>query len=300
MTPPASIDRFVVRAPAKINLCLHIGAKRPDGYHDLQSLVTFADFGDELIFERNSSLSLSIGGPFADSLTGEGENLILKAARRLRQERGSSDGAKITLIKHIPVASGVGGGSSDAAAALRGLNRLWNLTSATAELQRIGAEIGSDVPVCVEPAAAWMEGRGERVRFLPALPRLSTLLVNPRVHLSTADVFRRLDDRSGTNLNAPVTPFADVAALVEYLETTSNDLEAPAVALTPVIGELLDEMKRLPGVRFARMSGSGATCYAIMKDAESSDAGFRDLRNRYPHWWTVATFLGGSNLSPKS
>jgi 4-diphosphocytidyl-2-C-methyl-D-erythritol kinase len=291
MTPPPSTERLEVRAPAKINLCLHVGARRADGYHDLQSLVAFAGFGDELTFEKADSLSLSIGGPFAESLDGQGENLILKAARRLSAEAARPPGAKITLTKRIPVASGVGGGSSDAAATLRGLTRLWSLALSTEHLQKIGAEIGSDVPVCVAPSAAWMEGRGERVQSLPALPRLSALLVNPGVHVSTADVFRRLDHRSGVNLAAPIMTFADSLALVRYLETTSNDLEMPAIALAPAIGEVLHELKCLPGVLFARMSGSGATCFAITNDVESADAGLRDLQNRFPDWWMVETVL---------
>jgi 4-diphosphocytidyl-2-C-methyl-D-erythritol kinase len=298
MTPPASIEHVRVHAPAKINLCLHVGARRTDGFHELESLVAFTEFGDELgfVLGRFNALSMSIHGPFADSLSGNGDNLILKAARLLAETVSVTPRVQIALNKCIPVASGVGGGSADAAAALRGLAQLWNVRLPAVRMLDIAAAIGSDVPVCLGSEVAWMEGRGERVRPLPKLPPTAMVLVNPNVQVSTADVFRRLDKRRGTGSSAPAASFADTASLARYLETTSNDLEAPAIQIAPVIGEVLEELKRLPGVLFARMSGSGATCFALMENSKSADAGAGRVLERHPNWWAIATSAARENI----
>jgi 4-diphosphocytidyl-2-C-methyl-D-erythritol kinase len=291
MKPQTDIDRVVVHAPAKINLCLHVGTRRADGYHDLESLVAFTEFGDELLIERDGALSLTIEGPFSEGLANAHDNLITKAARLLATRTDRRAGARITLTKRIPLASGVGGGSADAAAALRGLVRLWNLPASPGELHDIAVAIGSDVPVCLDSAPAWMAGRGERVHSLPPLPDMSMVLVNPKVEVSTAAVFRELKQRQGTGLSPPSVPFADLSGLIRYLKSTTNDLEPPAKEIAPVIGEVIKEIGRLPAVSIARMSGSGATCFGIVENAESARQCAQILRSRHPDWWVTATPL---------
>ena len=222
------------RASAKINLFLHVGTRRADGFHPLQSLAVFTDLGDALAVEPASELSLQIDGPFAKGLDGEGDNLVLRAARAL-----GGEGAKLTLTKNLPVASGIGGGSADAAAALRGLNALWNSGKDGTALCDIAAALGSDIPVCVLSTPSFMEGRGEILRAPDSMPRLPMLLVNPRVAVPTKDVFAALQIRSGAEMTLPRGRFRDTADLLRFLETTRNDLEAPALQIQPVIGEVL-------------------------------------------------------------
>jgi 4-diphosphocytidyl-2-C-methyl-D-erythritol kinase len=277
-----------VFAPAKINLFLHVGGKRADGFHDLESLVAFADVGDALAFSNADGLSLSVEGPFASALGNDGDNLVLRAARALAAHAGISLGARITLTKNLPVASGIGGGSADAAATLRGLAKLWNLSIAQETLHAIAAMLGSDVPVCLDCAPAWMEGRGERVTAVSTLPPVAMVLVNPGVAVATAQVFRTLEKRHGVGLTPP-PQFADARALVRYLETTHNDLEAPALALAPIIGDVLKTLSSLPGVLFSRMSGSGATCFALFAETAAARMVAADLSRRRSDWWVAAT-----------
>jgi 4-diphosphocytidyl-2-C-methyl-D-erythritol kinase len=263
-----------VFAPAKINLFLHVGDKRSDGFHALESLAVFVDVGDELTIERADALSLSIEGPFSGKLSPDEDNLVLKAARALNAT------AQIVLTKNLPVASGIGGGSADAAAALRGLNDLLQL--GRTDLHEIAAGLGSDVPVCLSAKAAWMEGRGEVLT--PAIvPRFSMVLVNPGVGVSTADVFRSLEKRSG--LGAAKTGANDLAWLIEH---TTNDLEAPARTLQPVIGDVLEALKGSPDVLLTRMSGSGATCFGLFEDDTSASRAAQILSAAHPDWWIRA------------
>ncbi len=192
MSPERRPDRLIVFAPAKINLCLHVGDKRADGFHELESLVAFVDAGDVLRIARADDLLLTIEGPFADGLSIGDDNLVLKAARLLSARAKSRRGARITLQKNLPVASGIGGGSADAAATLRGLVDLWGLDLSPSELIPIAAELGSDVPVCLESAPAWMEGRGEAITAISDVPDFWMVLANPGVSVSTAEVFRKL------------------------------------------------------------------------------------------------------------
>jgi len=271
------------RASAKINLFLHIGAKRPDGFHPVQSLAVFTDMGDALEIEAADALSLTVDGPFARGLDGEGDNLVLRAARAL-----GGGGAKLALTKNLPVASGIGGGSADAAAALRGLARLWDKS---AGLAAIGAGLGSDIPVCIASAPSFMEGRGEILRAVETLPRIAMLLVNPGVAMPTRDVFAALKDRSGVETPLPRGRFSDTADLLRFLETTRNDLEAPAKALQPVIAEVLAAIAALPGALFTRMSGSGATCFGLFADDDCCRRAAEILRQAAPGWWVAPTFV---------
>lgn len=277
---------IVEHAPAKINLFLHVGARRADGFHPLQSLAVFTEMGDELALAPASELSLAINGPFAQGLDGEGDNLVLRAARAL-----SSEGAALTLTKNLPVASGIGGGSSDAAAALRGLRRLLSVDVPDARLREIAATLGSDIPVCLDARSSFMEGRGEILRAVGAMPRISMLLVNPKVAVPTKDVFAMLADRSGTELALPLDGFRDTADLLRFLETTRNDLEAPARKLQPVIGEVLDAIAALPGALFTRMSGSGATCFGIFADDGCCQRAAEILWDTAPGWWIAPTCM---------
>jgi 4-diphosphocytidyl-2-C-methyl-D-erythritol kinase len=223
-------------------------------------------------------------------LAGEGDNLVLRAAGALRPDPRAG-GAAITLTKKLPVASGIGGGSADAAATLRGLRALWNLPLDDSKLCEIGAGLGSDVSVCVASAPAFLEGRGEILHPLDCLPRLPMLLVNPGVGVPTKDVFAALQNRSGVELALPQRLFADTADLLRFLETTRNDLEAPARILQPVIGKVLGALAALPGALLTRMSGSGATCFSIFADDAGCARAAETLRAANPGWWVETTFV---------
>lgn len=278
-------------APAKINLFLHVGEKRADGFHPLQSLAVFTALGDALAMEAGPDLSLAVDGPFARGLDGEGDNLVLRAARALGQQ-----GARLTLTKNLPVASGIGGGSADAAAALRGLNRLWELGKDDAALTELGAGLGSDIPACVMSAPCFMEGRGELLRRAESMPCLPILLVNPGVAVPTKDVFAALETRSGVEMVLPRGRFSDTADLLRFLETTRNDLEAPARRIQPVISEVLAAMGALAGALLVRMSGSGATCFGIFADEDCCQRAADVLRQSHPDWWVSPTLVPESGI----
>lgn len=276
-------------APAKINLFLHVGEKRNDGFHELESLVVFAEAGDALTFEPSDALTLSLAGPFASGLDAESDNLVLRAARTLAAHSGRRATAAIRLTKNLPVASGIGGGSADAAATLRGLARLWGLEVSWPELRAVAATLGSDVPVCIESRAAWMEGRGERITPVGVVPAIAMVLVNPAAAVSTADAFRRLSARSGTGKIDHSTRMSTRSDVLALLRTTSNDLEAPARSIAPLIEDVLDELARMPGVEFHRMSGSGATCFALFEDDNAAELATIALSHSHPQWWVQAT-----------
>lgn len=283
-------------ARAKVNLFLHVGDRRDDGFHPLQSLAVFPLTGDRLMAEAAEDLSLTVEGPFAAALA-DGDNLVLKAARALAERARRSPRARLTLTKTLPVASGIGGGSADAAAALRALASLWRLDLDDAALCDIAAGLGSDVPVCVRSQSCFMEGRGEILTPVPALPQLPLLLVNPGVAVPTKDVFAKLEDRHGVAMHLPRGRFADLADLLRFLETTGNDLEVPAIALQPVIGDVLKALKSLPGALFTRMSGSGATCFALMADDDGCERAAAALKVRHPDWWVEACFVPETGIA---
>ena len=270
-------------APAKINLFLHVGSRRADGYHALESLVAFADVGDALSFERADALSLSINGPFAASLENEPDNLVLRAARALAAHVGVEPRAKIALTKNLPVASGIGGGSADAAAALRGLCKLWNISPA---LNEIALPLGSDVPACLMGKSAWMTGRGEHATPV-SLPRIPMVLVNPGVPISTAEVFAKLVSRTGTGASRPGA-IHSADELVAYLKTTANDLQTPASEIAPVIEETLTALLNC-GALLARMSGSGATCFGIFGNDADAERAANTIAKARKGWWVRST-----------
>jgi 4-diphosphocytidyl-2-C-methyl-D-erythritol kinase len=272
-------------ARAKINMFLHVGDKCADGFHPLQSLAVFPALGDVLRAEPSDTISLSVNGPFATSLANESDNLVLKAAGALN----GKSGARLTLTKNLPVASGIGGGSADAAAALRVLSSLWGLALGESRLCEIAASLGSDVPVCVVSEPRWMAGRGELLSPVASLPHLPMLLVNPRVVVPTKEVFAALQSRSGVERKMPPGRFRDMADLLRFLDASKNDLEEPARRIQPVISEVLTALSALPGALFARMSGSGATCFALFPDDDSCVRAAEILTANKPGWWIQAT-----------
>lgn len=280
-------------APAKVNLFLHVGAVEADGYHPLASLVAFADVGDRLTVEPADGLSLAVTGPFAAALAGEGDNLVLRAVRALGAAAGVGDpGLRITLDKQLPVAAGLGGGSSDAGAALKLARDALGLPFDDAALAEIAAGLGADGPMCLHARAAWAEGRGDVLTFETGLPPLPALLVNPGVPSSTGAVYRAFDAGSPGEARRPGPPAVwDALSVIDWLAIQRNDLEAPAVTLAPAIGEALAATAALPGARLTRMSGSGATVFALFDTAAAAEAAGRALAAENPGWWIRPTPL---------
>ncbi|MFD1796655.1 4-(cytidine 5'-diphospho)-2-C-methyl-D-erythritol kinase [Paracoccus aurantiacus] len=265
-------------APAKLNLALHVTGQRPDGHHLLDSLVVFAGAGD-VVRLSPGPLSLKIEGPFAAGLS-EQDNLCLDAARLAGRD------VAITLVKNLPVASGIGGGSADAAAVLRGLARMG------AGMPRHPERLGADVPVCLASRPARMGGVGEQLTPLQGLPDLHLVLVNPGVGISTPDVFRALTNKT----NSPLPPMPDSfdrPGLLDYLGTCRNDLQPVAAALCPQISSVIQALEA-EGALLARMSGSGATCFGIFGDAAAAGLAAYRLGTEYEGWWIKATQLSSA------
>lgn len=267
------------RAPAKINLALHVTGRRDDGYHTLDSLVVFADAADVLRVRPAAAPSLRVTGPMAAGVPTDASNLVLRAAAAM----GVS--AEIELEKHLPAAGGIGGGSSDAAATLRALAAMTG-RAPPADL----AALGADVPVCMAPGPARMRGIGEIVAPVATLPPLDAVLVNPGVAVPTPRVFSGLARRENPPLPDPLPAFDGAAALIDWLAVQRNDLEPPARALAPEIDAALAALARAPGCRLARMSGSGATCFGLFVDAAAAARAAGSLAR--PGWWVRAVRLG--------
>jgi len=267
------------RALAKINLALHVLGRRPDGYHELDSIVAFADVGDRLIFAEADDWQLEIKGPFAEGLSAR-DNLVLKAARAWP---GLTQRYRITLEKNLPIASGMGGGSADAAACLRALATLAGGVDED-RLHAIATGLGADVPVCLSGKACRMRGVGDRLEPMELEP-LPAVLVNPRQGVATADVFAKLALKPGA------TGFAGIAAAAD-LASCRNDLMAPALIVAPVIGEVIEALRAAPGLHFARMSGSGATCFGIFRSPATARTAADTIRSRHPGWWVAPTTIG--------
>jgi 4-diphosphocytidyl-2-C-methyl-D-erythritol kinase len=282
-----------VFAPAKINLTLHVTGRRADGYHLLDSLVTFADVGDELVVSPGrGGLTLNVRGPEATGVPSDSTNLALRAAAILAEGQG----AAIELTKALPAASGIGGGSADAAAALRAMLALRGIGRAELAEGAFGpraAEIlalGADVPMCLFPRPLRARGIGERIDAVD-LPTVAAVLVNPRVSVATADVFRALERRDGAGMPEAVPAFADEAALADWLEGQRNDLEAAAIRVQPVVATVLAALEAT-GCLLARMSGSGATCFGLYAGPAAAARAAVRLRAERPGWWVVETLLG--------
>jgi 4-diphosphocytidyl-2-C-methyl-D-erythritol kinase len=283
--------RVSVFAPAKINLYLHVLGQRADGYHLLDSLVAFADIGDRVAAEPAEHLSLTLGGPEAGALAGLGDdNLVLRAARLLAGAAGRSLDAALFLDKHLPPSSGIGGGSSDAAATLRALDRLCGRPVSADALTALAARLGADVPACLAAQPVWVGGTGEIVEPAPGLPPAGIVLANPRRLLPTQAVFQaRTGPFSQPGRFAPMP--RDAAGLAALLATRCNDLTKAARQLVPEIAALLERLARLPGARLARMSGSGATCFALFDDRAAALAAAALLAGDMPAWWSAGGAL---------
>ncbi|MBV9824837.1 MAG: 4-(cytidine 5'-diphospho)-2-C-methyl-D-erythritol kinase [Alphaproteobacteria bacterium] len=286
---PSAVRAF---APAKINLYLHVVGRRPDGYHLLDSLIAFADIGDWVTARPADGLSLTIEGPEAGSLTDQtADNLVLRAARLLAEAMPQPPpGAALHLHKVLPVSSGIGGGSSDAAAALRALCRLWRYRPEPPHLAALALRLGADTPACLLGAPVWVGGIGDMLDPAPGMPNAGILLVNPRIALSTPAVFKaRHGDFSEPGRFATMP--ADVASLATALAGHRNDLTAAACSVVPEIGRILETLSTLPGGALARMSGSGATCFALFRDRNAAQDAAAMVRQARPAWWVAAGAL---------
>lgn len=267
-------------ARAKLNLALHVRARRPDGYHELETLFAFVEFGDEVRVSEAEETALFLSGPFGSRLTLSESNLVSHAHREFARTFGDTGPLRIELVKNIPIAAGMGGGSADAAAVLHALARRLGLAPDDARLFELADRIGSDVPACLLGRTAIGRGRGEQLEPIDGAAGTPVLLVNPGVEVSTREVFARW---GGIDLGP--LPEGPLEAIIR---DGRNDLEPPARAIAPVIDEVLAMLAAQPGVVLARMSGSGATCFALFESVEARDAAAGAMR---PEWWTVATAL---------
>ncbi len=297
ITDAAKSSVFRIDAPAKINLTLHVTGQRDDGYHMLDSLVVFADVGDELRMQPANGFTVSIEGPEAAGVPPDADNLVLKVARLFDDVAGAS----FRLTKNVPVASGIGGGSADAAAAFRGMmclrsglkpgDRVPPGLFHSASASRLLA-LGADIPACITSEAVRMQGIGELLTSLRDLPRLSAVLVNPGRPVSTPAIFRALEQKCNPPMPDTLPRFRGVPEFASWLAQQRNDLEPAAVTLEPAISVVLAALSGLDGCLLARMSGSGATCFGLFEDRQAADDAARALRATQPGWWVRSARLG--------
>lgn len=269
-------------APAKINLTLHVTGQRDDGYHLLDSLVVFVDVGDRLFFERSSNLSLTVNGPMAQNVPVDDDNLVLRAARLV----DANDGAKITLVKTLPAAAGIGGGSSDAAATIKALSHLW-----AKPMPPNPERLGADIPVCLRARKTRMQGIGDILSDVPDLPDAWVVLVNPGVSVPTPSVFRALANKNNPPMGDMLHDGSSVEHLAEWLGSMRNDLQDAAIKLEPVISEVLSAIEATGECLLARMSGSGATCWGLFSNPESAEIAAQDIKQAHPNWWCVSAAI---------
>lgn len=287
---------LVTRAPAKINLTLHVlGRRAGDGYHELESLVAFSGAGDVLSLEPGSDLALTVAGPTAGPAGPLDDNLVIRAARNLSARRPGLRLGAFHLVKRLPVAAGIGGGSSDAAAALRLLARLNGLDVMDEAVMAAARATGADVPVCLDPRARMMTGAGEHVGGALGLAPLPAVLINPGVPVATAPVFRALGlaigERHRPEPHPTVPEGASLDRVLAVVGPARNDLEAPALSVAPVIGTVLSALRDEAGCRLARMSGSGATVFGLFADRATAARAASRLRARHPAWWVTSALL---------
>ena len=286
---------LATRAPAKINLTLHILGRRPDGYHALESLVAFSGAGDTLILSPGSGLTLKIDGPTAPAAGDNDDNLVLRAARALRERTPELILGAFRLEKRLPVAAGIGGGSSDAAAALRLLARANGMAPDDPRLLEAARATGSDVPVCLDRRARMMRGAGEKLGPLLRLPLMPAVLINPGVPVETKPVFQSLGlspgESSGFGAHLDIASGLSLEALMPRLERGRNDLEDAACLQAPVIVDVLALLRAARGAKLVRMSGSGATCFALFETPWAAARAARAIRGRRPEWWVKTAAL---------
>ncbi|NQV55914.1 MAG: 4-(cytidine 5'-diphospho)-2-C-methyl-D-erythritol kinase [Rhodospirillales bacterium] len=285
------VSRF---APAKLNLYLHVTGKRSDGYHELDSLIAFADVGDTISITPSDALQLDVDGPFAQTLESalgdKGENIVLKAARGLADLAGRPANALIRLTKRIPVAAGLGGGSADAAAAISALIEYWEIKPDGADLMALAIGLGADVPVCLAAHAAFVGGFGEVIEPSPRLPKAGLVLANPGINLPTPQVFA---NRSGAFGKAArfTQQVGGADELAHILSSRENELTAAAISVAPEIGDVLKSLAEIPGAYLARMSGSGATCFALFDDADEAEEAAEKFQKAHRNWWIAPASL---------
>lgn len=285
---------ITVTAPAKINLALHVCGRRADNYHLLDSLAVFAGVGDRITVTPANDLQLTITGPFGGALANELDNLVLRAARLLAATHKITPhkitrGAHIVLEKNLPVASGIGGGSADAAATLVACGRLWNVDPLTLKDKDIAATLGADVPVCLRGIPAFMSGIGEIIEAAPTLPEAWLVLVNPGEPLATKAVFAALAGRfSAAMARDAFKSLADAESLAKALKLYTNDLMLPALEILPAIAAVLTALEETPGCLLARLSGSGPTCFGLYGDGAAAATAAAQLKAAHPRWWAVA------------
>lgn len=298
--PPAIL---AAHAGAKVNLYLHITGRRDDGYHLVDSLVVFAEVGDRLSLEAGSDgpVSLEITGPFADALSAfdPADNLVLRAAKALAtQLHKSADGLRFTLDKQLPLAGGIGGGSADAAAAMRLLCSLWQVAETAPEVMQVAASIGADLPACLLSAPVITRGIGEELAPVANFPSLPAVLVNPGTAQPTPAVFnarRDLEQPFDQQVDWLSHGWADTDQLINWLaKNTGNGLDAAARSLSPEIGTVTNALKAVPACKLARMSGSGSTCFGLFGTADAAKLAVDAIQNAHPDWWVSATTLTGS------
>ncbi len=287
-----STAEFVEHAAAKVNLSLRVLGRRSDGYHELDSLVAFASVGDRLTLHLAGPLALELVGPGAPDLA-TADNLVLRAANAVRARYPGLRTGTFRLEKHLPIAAGLGGGSADAAAALRLLRRANPECATDLDWPALAATIGADVTVCMDQQAARMTGVGERVTRFASFPELWAVLANPRIPLSTAAIFSALaapplPPKTG---NAPMPRLDDISAVIDHLERHPNDLEATAIRIAPVVAEVRAALANLEGARVARMTGSGPTCFALFAEASLADRAAARLSASRTDWWVTAARL---------
>ena len=295
--PPRADGPLVEAARAKLNLDLLLTGKRANGYHELDSLVVFAEVADRLTLRPAARLAVDCVGPFAADLPPGDGNIVRRAVQRLAAALGTAPGVAVTLDKRLPVASGIGGGSADAAAALRGLARLWGITPDAPVLAETALALGSDVLACLHGRTARMRGIGEQIEFLPPTPPLDLVLLNPGIPLGTPEVFARVRPEQFATRLGLVPERLDAA----WLAGSRNDLELPARRLLPEIGAVLAALAATPGCRLARMSGSGPTCFGLFDDAAAAQSAASTLAATHPGWWSMATQAGAEsavNIAP--
>jgi 4-diphosphocytidyl-2-C-methyl-D-erythritol kinase len=289
-------SELVESAPAKVNLTLRVLGRRADGYHDIESLVVFAGVGDRLALTPGEALTLAVVGPNAAQTGTEADNLVTKATRALAARVPGLRAGAFRLEKILPVAAGLGGGSADAAAALRLLAQANKLAPDDPRLRDAARATGADVPVCLDPRPRLMRGIGEILSAPLPLPRLSALLVNPGVAVPTKLVFSgwqpSANPRRASTTDFAVSPRMQGEQLLDWLAREPNDLEAPAIALAPAIAEVLASLRAAAGCRLARMSGSGATCFALFSSVGETASAGKTLRAKFPDWWISETVLG--------
>lgn len=284
---------FQYSAPAKINLALHVTGRRADGYHELESLVVFADIADRLRISSSPVDQFSVSGPFAKDLDDGQDNLVSKAIEAFRKHwpQFADSRFAVELEKNLPIAAGIGGGSADAAAMLRYLAQANDIDLADEKLRDVALTLGADVPVCLMSEPSVMRGIGDRVERLAVFPDCHLVLVNPLLPVSTPEIFKNLQSTENPGLPNLPERFADARHLAEWLADTRNDLTKPAIELVPIIGELIETLGDHPECLLARMSGSGATLFGLFESAKAAQQAERMMKEEHPECWVVASSL---------